>query len=54
MGVMEDKGLLFGAIKLVGAGGSLSRDMSVGIEKSSISLLRMMPVRGESTPPPNA
>lgn len=51
---MEDKGLLFGLIKLVGAGGSLSGDLSVGVEKSSISLLRTMPVEGERTPPPKA
>lgn len=50
---MEDKGLLFGLMKLVGAGGSLSCDRSVGTEKSSISLLRTMPVDGDSTPPPN-
>lgn len=53
MGVIEDKGLLFGLIKLAGAGGSSSGDTSVGVEKSSISLLRIMPVESESTPPPN-
>lgn len=55
MGVMEDKGLLFGLMKLDGEGGSSSGDdASLGIEKSSISLLRIMPVEGDSTPPPNA
>lgn len=51
-GVIEDKGRLCGLIKLLGAGGSLSGVISVGIEKSSISLLRMIPVDGDNTPPP--
>lgn len=51
---MEDNGLLFGRMKFAGEGGSLSGDTSVGVEKSSISLLRMMPVEGDSTPPPKA
>lgn len=49
---MEDKGLLFGSIKFAGAGGSMSGDISVGVEKSPISLLSMIPVEGESTPAP--
>lgn len=53
-GVMEDKGLLFGSIKFAGAGGSLSGDISVGIEKSPISLLRTIPVEGERIPAPKA
>lgn len=51
-GVMEERGLLFGLMKFEGAGGSLSGDISVGVEKSSISLLSRIPVEGESTPPP--
>lgn len=51
-GVMEESGLLFGLMKFAGAGGSLSGDISVGVEKSSISLLSRIPVEGESTPPP--
>lgn len=49
---MEDNGRLFGWMKLEGAGGSLPGDTSVGVEKSSISLLSTTPVEGESTPPP--
>jgi hypothetical protein len=41
IGVMEDNGLFLGSIKLVGARGSFSGDISVGMEKSSISLLIM-------------
>lgn len=52
IGVMEDKGLLFGLIKFAGAGGKVSLDILEGIEKSSISSLRIIPVEGESTPPP--
>lgn len=52
IGVMEDKGLLLGSMKFAGAGGRWSGDKSVGIEKSSISLLSTIPVEGESTPPP--
>lgn len=52
MGVMEDKGLLLGLIKLVGAGGRRSGDISVGVEKSPISLFRTTPVDGESNPAP--
>lgn len=53
IGVMEDKGLFFGLIKFAGAGGKLSVDISVGIEKSPISLLRIIPVEGERIPAPN-
>lgn len=52
MGVIEDNGLLFGLMKLAGAGGSLSIETSVGIEKSPISLFRTMPVEADNTPPP--
>lgn len=52
IGVMEERGLLFGWIKFAGAGGSLSEDISVGIEKSPISLLRTIPVEGERMPAP--
>lgn len=52
MGVMEDKGLLFGLIKLLGAGGRQSSDISEGEEKSPISLFKIMPVDGESNPAP--
>ena len=51
-GVMEDKGLLFGSIKFAGAGGRFSTEISVGIEKSPISLLSTIPVEGERTPAP--
>lgn len=52
IGVMEERGLLFGWIKFVGAGGSLSGDIFVDIEKSPIWLLRTIPVEGERTPAP--
>jgi len=52
IGAMEDNGLLFGLIKFAGAGGSLSGVISVGVEKSSISLFSTIPVEGESTPAP--
>jgi hypothetical protein len=52
IGVMEDNGLLFGSIKFVGAGGSLSGDISVGVEKSSISSLTTIPVEVERIPAP--
>ena len=51
-GVMEESGLLFGLIKFAGAGGSMSRGSSVGVEKSPISLLRTIPVEGERIPAP--
>lgn len=44
MGVMDDKGLFPGWMKLAGAGGGSSAVTFAGMEKSSISLLRMMPV----------
>lgn len=50
---MEDKGLLFGLMKFAGAGGRRSGEISVGVEKSPISLLSTIPVVGERTPPPN-
>lgn len=49
---MEDRGLLFGLIKFEGAGGRWSGDNSVGVEKSSISLLSTMPVDVDRTPAP--
>ena len=49
---MEDNGLLFGSMKFVGAGGSMSGVISVGVEKSSISLLSTIPVEGDNTPAP--
>jgi hypothetical protein len=52
IGVMEDNGLFLGSIKLVGAGGSFSWDISVGMEKSSISLLITIPVEIERIPAP--
>lgn len=52
IGVMEDNGLLFGSIKLVGAGGNFSGDISVGMEKSSISSLITIPVEVERIPAP--
>lgn len=52
-GVMEDNGLFPGLIKFDGAGGSVLNDFSDGIEKSSISLFRIIPVEGKSTPAPN-
>jgi hypothetical protein len=52
IGVMEDKGLLLGSIKFAGAGGSMSGVISVGAEKSPISLLSKIPVEGERTPAP--
>ena len=52
IGVMEDKGLLLGLMKFAGAGGRLSGVVSMGVEKSSISLLSTIPVEGERTPPP--
>lgn len=53
IGVIEDNGLLLGLIKFAGAGGRLSGVISVGVEKSPISLLSTIPVEGERTPPPN-
>lgn len=53
-GVMDDKGLLFGLIKFEGEGGRLSADISVGTEKSPISLFSTIPVERDKTPPPKA
>jgi len=53
MGVMEDRGRFPGCMKFAGAGGSCSGLFSVGVEKSSISLLRTIPVEADSTPAPN-
>ena len=48
VGDIEDNGLLLGLMKFAGAGGSMSGEISVGVEKSSISLFNTMPVEGES------
>lgn len=53
IGVIEDNGRLFGCIKLKGEGGRVLGDISVGTEKSPISLFNTMPVELERTPPPN-
>ena len=47
VGVMEDNGLFIGTIKLAGAGGGTLAEALPGIEKSSISLLRNIPVLGD-------
>ena len=52
VGDIEDSGRLVGLTKFDGAGGSLSREISVGMEKSSISLFNTIPVDGESIPAP--
>lgn len=44
---MDDNGLFPGSMKLAGAGGGTFPDVFVGMEKSSISLLRIIPVLGE-------
>ncbi|KAF6156324.1 hypothetical protein GIB67_013768 [Kingdonia uniflora] len=54
IGVIDDNGLFFGAMKFAGTGGSLSAIFYVGVEKSSISLLSTIPVEGASTPAPKA
>jgi len=50
VGVIEDKGRFPGRMKLAGAGGGTSGSPPdfVGIEKSSISLFRTIPVLGDS------
>ena len=48
VGVIEDKGLLPGRTKLGGAGGGVFPELLLGMEKSSISLLRTIPVLGDS------
>ena len=47
VGVMEERGRFKGLTKLAGAGGGEFSDAFAGMEKSSISLLSRMPVRGE-------
>ena len=45
VGLMEEVGLLPGSMKLASDGGSPHSSVSSGVEKSDISLLKMMPVR---------
>lgn len=47
VGVIDDNGLFPGRMKLAGEGGGASPVVLPGMEKSSISLLRMMPVLGD-------
>lgn len=47
MGAIDDNGLFPGRMKLAGEGGGTSPVVFSGMEKSSISLLRMMPVLGD-------
>lgn len=49
VGVMDDKGLFPGLMKLGGAGGGESLPPFEGMEKSPISLLRTIPVLGDNT-----
>ena len=51
---MDDKGRFPGRMKLAGAGGGLSESLKDfnGIEKSSISLFRTIPVLGDSISAP--
>ena len=46
---MEDNGLFIGTIKLAGADGGTLAEIFAGIEKSSISLLRNIPVLGDKS-----
>lgn len=48
-GVIDDNGLLKGRIKLAGAGGLFPVELLPGMEKSSISLLRTIPVLGDKS-----
>ena len=48
VGDMEDNGLFPGLIKLAGAGAGTPAETFPGIEKSSISLFRSIPVLGDS------
>lgn len=49
VGDIDDNGLFPGRIKLTGAGGATAAEvLFIGIEKSSISLLRTIPVLLES------
>ena len=45
VGLMEEVGLFPGSMKLASDGGSPHSSVSSGVEKSDISLLKMMPVR---------
>lgn len=47
-GDMDDNGLFPGLIKLAGAGGGRSAEPFTGMEKSSISLFKTIPVLGDS------
>lgn len=49
---MEDKGRLKGCMKFALAGGASTGSL-VGVEKSSISLFKTMPVDGERSLAPN-
>ena len=48
VGDIKDNGLSLGLMKFARAGGSLSGEISIGVEKSAFSLLNTMPVEGES------
>jgi hypothetical protein len=50
---MEDKGRFPGRMKFASDGASPKKFWVSGMEKSSISLLRRMPVEGETTLEPN-
>ena len=45
VGLMEEVGRLPGSMKFASDGGSPHSSVSSGVEKSDISLLKMMPVR---------
>lgn len=45
---MDDNGLFSGLIKLAGAGGGRPAEPFPGMEKSSISLFKTIPVLGDS------
>ncbi len=47
VGVIEDMGRFPGSIKLLGDGATPKKFFFPGVEKSSISLLKIMPVRVE-------
>lgn len=47
VGFMEERGRFKGLTKLAGAGGGEFSEVFAGMEKSSISLLSRIPVRGE-------
>ena len=48
VGDIEDNGLLLGLMKFDRARESLSGEISIGVEKSAISLLNTMHVEGDS------